>query len=34
MVIEEEVIMELKLFVRSIASMYHQNPFHNFEHAR
>jgi hypothetical protein len=31
--IDEEVIVQLGSFVSSIAAMYQDNPFHNFEHA-
>ena len=32
-VLEEKVIIQLTNLVKSIAGMYHDNPFHNFEHA-
>jgi hypothetical protein len=32
-IISEPVLEQLKLFVTTIASMYQENPFHNFHHA-
>jgi len=32
-VLEDKVIMQLTNLVKSIAGMYNENPFHNFEHA-
>ena len=32
-VLEDKVIVQLTKLVKSIAGMYHDNPFHNFEHA-
>lgn len=32
-VLEDKVITQLTNLVKSIAGMYHDNPFHNFEHA-
>lgn len=32
-VLEDKVIIQLTKLVKSIAGMYHDNPFHNFEHA-
>jgi len=32
-VLEDKVINQLTTLVKSIAGMYHDNPFHNFEHA-
>ena len=32
--LDPEVLRQLGMLVSKIASMYHQNPFHNFEHAR
>ena len=31
--LDSEVTQQLKEFVSSVAAMYHDNPFHNFEHA-
>jgi class 3 adenylate cyclase len=33
-VLEEEVVSQMKDYITTIASMYRKNPFHNFEHAR
>ena len=32
--ISEKAMSQLRHFVQTIACMYHQNPFHNYEHAR
>jgi hypothetical protein len=32
--ISDEVMSQLRHFVKTIACMYHRNPFHNYEHAR
>merc|ERR1711935_339001 len=32
-ILEDKVIMQLTKLVKSIAGMYNDNPFHNFEHA-
>lgn len=32
-VLDEEVISQMKDYITTIASMYRKNPFHNFEHA-
>lgn len=32
--VSAEVVSQLVSFVRMVATMYHTNPFHNFEHAR
>lgn len=32
-VLEDKVVIQLTKLVKSIAGMYHDNPFHNFEHA-
>ena len=31
--VDDEIVKELTDFVAAIASMYRDNPFHNFEHA-
>jgi hypothetical protein len=31
--LSQNVIMQLRAFVEEVASLYHENPFHNFEHA-
>ena len=31
--LDEKVMMQLRDFVQTIAAMYNENPFHNFEHA-
>ena len=32
--ISDKAMSQLRHFVKTIASMYHHNPFHNYEHAR
>lgn len=32
-VLDEEVVSQMKDYINTIASMYRKNPFHNFEHA-